>query len=74
MAYENRIFWTDNVITQNDYQERIRGILQTMVEDEDISTAAFENDHEMMVRFNLITKEYADYYSARKTDKIKIRI
>lgn len=73
-AYENRIFWTDNVITQNDYQERIRGILQTMVEDEDISTAAFENDLEMMVRFSLITKEYADYYSARKTDKIKIRI
>ncbi|MCR4625867.1 MAG: hypothetical protein K5795_07880 [Lachnospiraceae bacterium] len=74
MAYENRIFWTDNVITQNDYQERIRGLLQSMVEDENLSTAAFENDLAMMVRYNLITKEYADYYSARKTDKIRIRI
>ena len=74
MAYENRIFWTDNVITQNDYQERIRGTLQTMVEDEELSNSAFESDLEMMVRYNLITKEYADYYSARKTDKIRIRI
>ena len=74
MAYENRIFWTDNVITQNDYQERIRGLLQSMVEDENLSTAAFENDLAMMVRYNLITKEYADYYTARKTDKIRIRI
>ncbi|MBR4144747.1 MAG: hypothetical protein IKU06_04705 [Lachnospiraceae bacterium] len=74
MAYENRIFWTDNVITQNDYQDRIRGLLQTMVEDDKISTSEFENDLEMMVRYNLITKEYADYYSARKTDKIRIRI
>lgn len=74
MAYENRIFWTDNVITQNDYQERIRSLLQSMVEDDDISNSAFENDLDMMVRYNLITKEYADYYSARKTDKIRIRI
>ncbi|MBR4777223.1 MAG: hypothetical protein IK007_06385 [Lachnospiraceae bacterium] len=74
MAYENRIFWTDNVITQNDYQERIRGLLQSMVEDENLSTVAFENDLAMMVRYNLITKEYADYYTARKTDKIRIRI
>ena len=74
MAYENRIFWTDNVITQNDYQERIRSLLQTMVEDDKITNAAFENDLEMMVRYNLITKEYADYYSARKNDKIRIRI
>ena len=74
MAYENRIFWTDNVITQNDYQDRIRGLLQTMVEDDKISTSEFENDLEMMVRYNLITKEYAEYYSARKTDKIRIRI
>lgn len=74
MAYENRIFWTDNVITQNDYQDRIRGLLQTMVEDDMLTTSKFENDLDMMVRYNLITKEYADYYSARKTDKIRIRI
>ncbi|MCR4993191.1 MAG: hypothetical protein K6A45_09120, partial [Lachnospiraceae bacterium] len=74
MAYENRIFWTDNVITQNDYQERIRSLLQSMVEDDKITNSAFENDLDMMVRYNLITKEYADYYSARKTDKIRIRI
>ena len=74
MAYENRIFWTDNVITQNDYQERIRSILQQMVEDDNLKNSDFEKDTDLMVRFNLITREYADYYRARKTDRIKIRI
>ena len=73
-AYENRIFWTDNVITQNDYQERMRSILQQMVEDDELRNSDFEKDVELMVRYNLITKEYADYYMARRNDKIKIRI
>lgn len=73
-AYENRIFWTDNVINQNDYQERIRTILQTMVEDKNLLNIDFEKDLLLMVRYNLITKEYADYYKARKNDKIRIRI
>ena len=73
-AYENRIFWTDNVITQNDYQDRIRTILQSMVEDPELVNYDFERDLGLMVRYNLITKEYADYYKARKNDKIRIRI
>ena len=73
-AYENRIFWTDNVITQNDYQERTRSILQSMVEDSKLITVDFERDLQLMVRYNLITKEYADYYMERKRDGIKLHI
>ena len=73
-SYESRIFWTDNVISQNDYQERIRGILQSMIEDTKMVNYDFERDLQLMVRYNLITKEYADYYKARKNDRIKIRI
>ena len=73
-AYESRIFWTDNVITQNDYQERIRGILQNMIEDTELTNYDFERDIQLMVRYKLITSEYADYYKARKNDRIKIRI
>ena len=73
-AYENRIFWTDNVISQNDYQERIRRLLQSMVDNIELKTAEFEADLDLMVRYNLITIEYADYYKARKRDNIKIKI
>ena len=73
-AYENRIFWTDNVISQNDYQERIRRLLQSMVDNTELKTAEFEADLDLMVRYNLITIEYADYYKARKRDNIKIKI
>jgi hypothetical protein len=73
-AYENRIFWTDNVITQNDYQERTRSILQSMVEDTKLLNVDFERDLQLMVRYNLITKEYADYYMSRKRDGIKLHI
>ncbi|MCR5203750.1 MAG: hypothetical protein K6E47_01735 [Lachnospiraceae bacterium] len=73
-AYESRVFWTDNVISQNDYQERIRRVLQSMVDNKELRTAEFEADLDLMVRFNLITTEYADYYKARKKDNIKIKI
>ena len=73
-AYENRIFWTDNVISQNDYQERIRRLLQSMVDNTELKTAEFEADLDLMIRYNLITTEYADYYKARKRDNIKIKI
>ena len=73
-AYESRIFWTDNVISQNDYQERIRRLLQSMVDNKELKNAEFEADLDLMVRYNLITKEYSDYYKARKNDNIKIRI
>ena len=73
-AYESRIFWTDNVISQNDYQERIRRLLQSMVDNTELETAEFEADLDLMVRYNLITREYSDYYKARKRDNIKIRI
>ena len=73
-AYENRIFWTDNVISQNDYQERIRRLLQSMVDNTELKTEELEADLDLMVRYNLITTEYADYYKARKRDNIKIKI
>lgn len=73
-AYESRIFWTDNVISQNDYQARIRRTLQAMVDDKELKNEDFDKDIELMVRYNLITREYADYYKARKMDNIKIKI
>ena len=73
-AYESRLFWTDNVISQNDYQERIRRILQSMVDNKELGNDEFESDLALMVRFNLITTEYADYYKARRKDNIKIKI
>ena len=73
-AYESRLFWTDNVISQNDYQERIRRVLQSMVDNKELGMVEFEADLDLMVRFNLITTEYADYYKARRKDNIKIRI
>lgn len=74
MAYENRIFWTDNCITQTEYQNRIRSLLQTMVDDKKLINYDFNEELNLMVRYKLITREYADYYLARKNDKIKIRL
>lgn len=73
-AYESRLFWTDQVISQNDYQERIRRLLQSMVDNKELNSGEFSAELDLMVRFNLITTEYADYYRARKRDNIKIKI
>ena len=45
-----------------------------MGDNKDLKTTEFEADLDLMVRYNLITKEYSDYYKARKNDNIKIRI
>lgn len=74
MAYENRIFWTDNCISQTEYQDRTRSLLQMMVDDEALLQYDFSNELNLMVRYKLITREYADYYLARKGDKIKIKL
>lgn len=74
MAYENRIFWTDNCITQTEYQNRTRRLLQMMVDDDSIAQYDFQDDLDLMVKYMLITREYADFYKARKKDKIKIKI
>ena len=61
-AYENRILWTDNVIGLQEYQRRIRAILQEMVNDDNLLKFEFEEDVAKMVQYRLITDEYADFY------------
>ncbi len=73
MAYENRILWMDNCITQVEYQNRIRGVLQLMVDDDEIFEYDMENDTDMMVRYKLITTEYADFYIGKKRERIQKR-
>lgn len=73
MAYENRILWMDNCITQVEYQNRIRGVLQMMVDDDEILEYDMENDTDMMVRYKLITTEYADFYIGKKRERIQKR-
>jgi len=72
-AYENRIFWTDNCITQIEYQNRIRALLQSMVDDDDIMRYEFEDELNLMIRYKLITREYADFYIARKEERDRNR-
>ena len=68
-AYENRILWTDNVITMQEYQRRIRAILQEMVNSEELTRYEFEEDVAKMVQYRLITDEYAEFYLKLRRDK-----
>ena len=61
-AYENRILWTDNVIGIQEYQRRIRAILQEMVNDENLLKFEFKDEVDRMVQYRLITDEYAQFY------------
>ena len=61
-AYENRIMWTDNVIGIQEYQRRIRAILQEMVNDENLIRIEFKEEVDRMVQYRLITDEYAQFY------------
>lgn len=72
-AYENRIFWTDNCITQIEYQNRIRGLLQSMVEDDEVMRYEFGDELNLMIKYKLITREYADFYIARKEERERSR-
>lgn len=62
IAYETRILWTDNVIGQQEYQSRIRNILENMADDDSLRRLDFMDELEKMVQYRLITDEYADYY------------
>lgn len=65
-AYEQRILWSDGVLTQNEYQSNIREILQSMVDDESLIRYDFIDDLEKMVRHRLITDEYATFYRTKR--------
>jgi len=65
-AYEQRVMWTDGVISQNQYQNNIRDILQSMVDDETIIRYDFMEDLAKMVHHRLITDEYAEYYKNKR--------
>ncbi len=65
-AYEQRIMWTDGVISQNQYQNNIRDILQSMVDDDSIIRYDFMDDLAKMVHHRLITDEYAEFYKNKR--------
>ena len=65
-AYEQRIMWTDGVISQNQYQNNIRDILQSMVDDDSIIRYDFMEDLGKMVHHRLITDEYAEFYKNKR--------
>lgn len=65
-AYENRLLWTDTVISQAEYQTSMRGILETMVRDKTIDRFDMDDDLDLMIRYRLITDEYAKFYRSRK--------
>lgn len=65
-AYEQRVMWTDGVISQNQYQNNIRDILQSMVDDDSIIRYDFMEDLAKMVHHRLITDEYAEYYKSKR--------
>lgn len=65
-AYESKILWTDNVISQKAFQDRIRTTLQKMVDDDKLMWYDFNDDLTQMVRYKLVTDEYADYFRSRK--------
>ncbi|MCR5829479.1 MAG: hypothetical protein K6F93_03905 [Lachnospiraceae bacterium] len=65
-AYEQRVMWTDGVISQNQYQNNIRDILQSMVDDESIIRYDFMEDLARMVHHRLITDEYAEFYKNKR--------
>ena len=58
--------WTDGVISQNQYQNNIRDILQSMVDDESIIRYDFMDDLAKMVHHRLITDEYAEFYKNKR--------
>lgn len=62
IAYETRVLWTDNVIGQQEYQSRIRTILESMADDDNLNRLDFLDELDKMVQYRLITDEYADYY------------
>ena len=65
-AYEQRVMWTDGVISQNQYQNNIRDILQSMVDDDSIIRYDFMDDLAKMVHHRLITDEYAEFYKNKR--------
>lgn len=65
-AYESRVMWSDNIISQKEYQDSIREILTDMTGDMDLTRFDVNDDIDRMVKYRLITKEYADFYKGRK--------
>lgn len=61
MAYKANILWKDQVITTEEYRERIKEIFESFRE---IGIRGSEYDElaEQMVESNFITREYAEYY------------
>lgn len=70
-AYEKRVLWTDNVITQPEYQNAIRDVLQAMVDDDNVSTYEFDDDMELMIKYRMITKEYGDFFRNKKKEMFR---
>lgn len=61
MAYKSNVLWKDQVITTEEYRERIKEIFSALRE-QGISGSEYDRLAEQMVESNFITREYAEYY------------
>lgn len=65
-AYKTKILWQDGVLKSDEYKTRIKDLLQQMSEAK-ISDNEFYRNLDQMVDKQLITKEYAEYYSENRS-------
>lgn len=61
MAYRANVLWKDQVISSEEYRERIKEIFKALREME-VRGTEYEELAEQMVESNFITREYAEYY------------
>ncbi len=61
MAYRTHILWLDQVITTNEYKDKIK-VLLTSLAGEDISKEIFHEVLNQLIHHKLITWEYGEYY------------
>lgn len=67
-AYRYRMLFADGVVSQKDYQEQIRQIMSNLSKNESISMNEFDRNISQMVRYRLITREYAEFFEARRAE------
>lgn len=70
MASEAKILLMDQVLSSEEYKERISGMLKRMA-DEETTDAEFGQDMELMVRARLVTPEVAKYYEDYRKKQAK---
>lgn len=65
MAYKANVMWIDQVISTEEYREKIKEIFQALQE-RGMQGKEYDELVEQLVASNFITKEYAEYYKKLK--------